>query len=83
MEFLHLFRKTETSDFFDRNIGTFEAKHPYFLSKKSDVLQLPEGSLSPLQKKFFKKIPTFPTPSGETFSIYRAFRMKDRVKDKS
>ena len=48
-----LFRKIKTSDFFDGNIGTFDAKHPYFLSKKSDVLQLPDrASLLPLQKKF-------------------------------
>ena len=31
------FRKTKTSDFFDGNIRTFEAKHPYFCLKKSDV----------------------------------------------
>ena len=49
------FRKTKTSDFFDANIRTFDAKHPYFLSKKSDVLQLPDrASLPPLQKKFLK-----------------------------
>ena len=65
-----LFRKIKTSDFFDGNIGTFDAKHPYFLSKKSDVLQLPEGSLSPLQKKFFKKIPTFPTPRNQISFVY-------------
>ena len=45
------FRKTKTSDFFDGNIGTFDAKHPYFLSKKSDVLQLPDHRLSPPYKK--------------------------------
>ena len=46
-----LFRKTKTSDFFDGNIGTFDAKHPYFLSKKSDVLQLPDrASLLPTKK---------------------------------
>ena len=48
-----LFRKTKTSDFFDGNIGTFDAKHPYFLSKKSDVLQLPDHRLSPPTKKVF------------------------------
>ena len=47
------FRKTKTSDFFDGNIGTFDAKHPYFLSKKSDVLQLPDHRLSPPTKKVF------------------------------
>ena len=47
------FRKTKTSDFFDGNIGTFDAKHPYFLSKKSDVLQLPDHRLSPPYKKSF------------------------------
>ena len=48
-----LFRKTKTSDFFDGNIGTFDAKHPYFLSKKSDVLQLPDHRLSPPYKNSF------------------------------
>ena len=48
-----LFRKIKTSDFFDGNIGTFDVKHPYFLSKKSDVLQLPDRTLSPPTKKFF------------------------------
>ena len=53
------FRKTKTSDFFDENIRTFEAKHPYFCPKKSDVLLFPDRyttfSLpSPLQKKFLK-----------------------------
>ena len=47
------FRKTKTSDFFDANIRTFDAKHPYFLSKKSDVLQLPDrASLPPYKKSF-------------------------------
>ena len=49
------FRKTKTSDFFDENIRTFEAKHPYFCPKKSDVLHLPDRyiafSLPPLYKK--------------------------------
>lgn len=36
------FRKIKTSDFFDENIRTFGAKHPYFCSKKSDVLHLPK-----------------------------------------
>ena len=35
------FRKSKTSDFFEVNIRTFDAKHPYFCPKKSDVLQLP------------------------------------------
>ena len=52
------FRKTKTSDFFDENIRTFEAKHPYFCPKKSDVLLLPDRSTafslpSPLYKKSF------------------------------
>ena len=47
------FRKMKTSDFFDANIRTFDAKHPYFLSKKSDVLQLPDHRLSPPTKKVF------------------------------
>ena len=32
------FRKMKTSDFFDINLRTFEAKPPYFCPKKSDVL---------------------------------------------
>ena len=52
------FRKTKTSDFFDENIRTFEAKHPYFCSKKSDVLLFPDRyiafTLPHLQKKFLK-----------------------------
>ena len=32
-----------------------------------------------LQKKVFGKSPTFPTPAGETCSIYKGFRVKDRV----
>ena len=32
-----LFRKMKTSAFFDGNIRTFEAKHPYFCPKKSGV----------------------------------------------
>ena len=39
----HLFRKTKTSDFFEANIRTFDAKHPYFCPKKSDVLLLPKN----------------------------------------
>ena len=31
-------RKIKTSDFFDENIRTSDAKHPYFCPKKSDVL---------------------------------------------
>ena len=37
------FRKTKTSDFFEANIRTFDAKHPYFCPKKSDVLLLPKN----------------------------------------
>ena len=53
------FRKTKTSDFFDENIRTFEAKHPYFCPKKSDVLLFPDRYIAfslppPLQKKFLK-----------------------------
>ena len=46
------FRKIKTSDFFDENIRTFGAKHPYFCPKKSDVLHLPVGRLAlPSTKK--------------------------------
>ena len=50
------FRKTKTSDFFDENIRTFKAKHPYFCPKKSDVLLLPDHCFSPFYKKKFSKI---------------------------
>ena len=43
--------KTKTSDFFDENIRTLEAKHPYFCPKKSDVLLLPDNCLSLLSTK--------------------------------
>ena len=87
MEFLHLFRKTETSDFFEENIRTFDVKHPYFCPKKSDVLQLPDTIVlhlpdrnpSPSTKKVFGKSPTFPTPVGKTCSVYKGFRVNDRV----
>ena len=72
------FRKIKTSDFFDENIRTFGAKHPYFVPKKSDVLLLPDHNLS-LYKKSFWKSPTFPTPTGKTFSVFKGFRVKDRV----
>ena len=52
-------RKIKTSDFFDENIRTSDAKHPYFCPKKSDVLHLPDRFIAfslppPLQKKFLK-----------------------------
>ena len=52
-------RKIKTSDFFDENIRTSDAKHPYFCPKKSDVLLFPDRytafPLPPsLQKKFLK-----------------------------
>ena len=54
------FRKTKTSDFFDGNIRTFEAKHPYFCPKKSDVLLFPDRyiafSLPPSTKKVFENL---------------------------
>ena len=54
------FRKTKTSDFFNGNIRTFEAKHPYFCPKKSDVLLFPDRyiafSLPPLYKKVFENL---------------------------
>ena len=50
----------KTSDFFDENIRTFEAKHPYFCPKKSDVLLFPDRyiafSLSPSTKKVFENL---------------------------
>ena len=52
------FRKTKTSDFFDENIRTFEAKHPYFCPKKSDVLHFPDRCIAfflpPSTKKVFE-----------------------------
>ena len=56
----YLFRKTKTSDFFDENIRTFEAKHPYFCPKKSDVLLFPDRyiafTLPPSTKKVFENL---------------------------
>ena len=68
----------KTSDFFEGNIRTFDAKHPYFQSKKSDVLQLPDRRLSP-PKIFFQKTPTLPTPGHQNPCFYKGFRVKDRV----
>ena len=52
------FGKTKTSDFFDENIRTFEAKHPYFCLKKSDVLHFPDRCIAfflpPSTKKVFE-----------------------------
>ena len=60
---IFLFRKSKTSDFFDTNIRTFEAKPPYFCPKKSDVLHLPDSIVLhhpscylPSTKKVFLKI---------------------------
>ena len=39
-----LFRKMKTSDFFDGNLRTFEAKPPYFCLKKSDVFIFRNGA---------------------------------------
>ena len=51
------FRKTKTSDFFDENIRTFGAKHPYFVPKKSDVLQPLDHNLSlSSTKKVFENL---------------------------
>ena len=48
-------RKIKTSGFFDENIRSFGAKHPYFCPKKSDVLLFPDCNLAlPQQKKFLK-----------------------------
>ena len=38
------FRRLKTSAFFDGNIRTFEAKHPYFCLKKSDVFIFRNGA---------------------------------------
>ena len=67
-------RKLKTSDFFEGNIRTFDAKHPYFQSKKSDVLQLPDRRLSP-PKIFFQKSPTLPTPGMENPNKLWHFRV--------
>ena len=37
------FRKLKTSDFFEINIRTFDAKYPYFCPKKSDVFDFRKG----------------------------------------
>ena len=46
--YVQCFRKIKTSDFFDANLRTFEAKPPYFCLKKSDVLHLPDRCISSL-----------------------------------
>ena len=63
------FRKSKTSDFFEVNIRTFDAKHPYFCPKKSDVLQLPQCSISSLLKKFFENILHFLHHKGKCIVI--------------
>ena len=51
------FRKSKTSGFFDANLRTFEAIPPYFVSKKSDVLLLPDHRLAlPSTKKVFENL---------------------------
>ena len=56
----HLFRKIESTALLRQNIRTFEAKHPYFVPKKSDVLHLPDRyiafSLPPPTKKVFENL---------------------------
>ena len=57
------FRKSKTSGFFDANIRTFEAKHPYFYPKKSDVLLFPDRRLALLStKKVFENLLHFLHP---------------------
>ena len=79
------FRKSKTSDFFEANIRTFDAKPPYFCPKKSDVLQLPQCSISSLQKKFWKNIlhflhqcPKLPVIIGD-FGCRIGCRMRCRI----
>ena len=49
--------KCKTSDFFEANLRTFNAKPPYFLSKKSDVLHFPDHRISPPStKKVFENL---------------------------
>ena len=62
----------KTSDFFEGNIRTFDAKHPYFQSKKSVVLQLPDRRLSP-PKIFFKNLLHFLHQGTKTLVFTRAF----------
>ena len=69
------FRKTKTSDFFDTNLRTFEAKPPYFCLKKSDVFLLPKHNTLLLRKKCFCKKPTFPTSISQISSFYWHFRV--------
>ncbi len=66
-------RKLKTSDFFEGNIRTFDAKHPYFQSKKSDVLQLPDRRLSPPKNFFSKKLLHFLHQGTKTLVFTRDF----------
>ena len=44
---MYRFRKLKTSDFFETNLRTFEAKHRNFSLKKSDVFDFRTGSEPP------------------------------------
>ena len=66
-------RKLKTSDFFEGNIRTFDAKHPYFQSKKSVVLQLPDRRLSPPKIFFSKKLLHFLHQGTKTLVFTRDF----------
>ena len=43
--FVVVYGKCKTSDFFDANLRTFDAKPPYFCPKKSDVFVFRKKSL--------------------------------------
>ena len=47
------FRKWKTSDFFEANLRTFEAKHRNFILKKSDVFGFRTGSELPKNSALF------------------------------
>ena len=85
------FRKSKTSDFFEANIRTFDAKHPYFCPKKSDVFkgcsinQLgkspsltpgPMSLLSSPRKKFWKNILHFLHPCPKHVVFTDGFRCR-------
>ena len=57
-------------EFFDENIRTFEAKHPYFRPKKSDVLHFPEHCLALRStKKVFENLLHF-LHHGTRFPVF-------------
>ena len=63
-------RKCKTSDFFEANLRTFEAKHRNFTLKKSDVFGFRTGSTS-VQAKLPLSLETPAYPQGHALSLQK------------